>query len=466
MAKQQQTRLFITLISLVVAVFVYVFLRPSTPKNIVFVTIDTLRADHVGAYGYPRPVSPFLDSLAERGTLFEKAFSAAPHTAPSHASMFTSLFPFEHNLLRNQETLDSSLFNLYELTTSAGYKAQAFPAVKFLEGKVGFPFTKDISDAKDKDFKKHWYRSATNVIDNAISWLENLKSSENTFIWLHFYDVHQWNGRKNLPKKFMKLVEALPQSEHLKFLIEKQNTPVSFFGSEEKTLDAINGYDAHLLYVDTELKRFSDYLDSRGVGQNTAWIVLSDHGEGLGNHNYEGHGQFLYQEQLHIPLIIAGPGELATKQRIGELVRTVDLLPTIADIAKNSMDTSKHKIEGLSLLPLIKSGQWNDAKVENVFAERRSKDEISFRKDWEAGEIYSLHDLEGKYIEHSEGTDEYYDFKTDPFEMKNQAGTKSTEESDLRKNLFNLFDPSKRKSSDGGSETPEEVEELKSLGYL
>lgn len=447
------------------------FLVKSPPlgkiDRVIFVTIDTLRADHVGVYGYPRNVTPFIDNLAGNGVVFEKAFSAAPHTAPSHATMFTALYPFQHNVLRNHEVLDPSIFTLAKAVESSDMRVAAFTSVKFLEGKVGMPFEDGVSNRLDKKFKKHWYRSATNVVDNALAWIREQSKDDDFLVWLHFYDVHQWAGKKNMPAKFRDEIEKLPQAEHLEFLKKHHNTPVSFFGSEEKTLNAINGYDARLLYVDNELKRLSDSLAAEGKNENLLWVITSDHGEGLGNHNYEGHGQFLYQEQLHIPLIFAFSDSRLSPHKNSSLVRTVDLLPTLVEALGASAGKAAAKWQGSSLVPLIQGKDSLSHKNTLSFAERRPKDEISFRRTWEDGEVYSLHDLKAKVVEHSNGVDEFYDLEKDPFEESNQSGNKNPLEERLRHSLGNLFDPSMRMSTKEQSpQTPEELEELKSLGYL
>ncbi len=454
---------------ILLAVFRYNFFGASKPKakRIIFVTIDTLRADHLSPYGYPREVSPFISSLAQNGAVFLTAYTAAPHTAPSHATMFTSLFPFQHKLLRNQETLDPDIFTIQKFNDAIGFQSAAFPSVKFMEGKVGFPFLDGITDGNDKNFKKFWYRNATNVVDNAIAWIKTIDSDAQFFTWLHFYDVHEWSNKKNIPSNYFERIKKLPQDEHLDFLINNHKTPVSFFGTKEKTLRAINGYDARIMYVDDELKRLSGFLIQNNLNEDILWIITSDHGEGLGNHNYKGHGQFLYQEQLHVPLIFYSKN-IIKPQRIEQLSRTVDLFPTIADLVGSPLDTKAHKLEGVSLFPLISGNSAAKSNIKFSFAERRPKDMISFRRDWEEGEVYSLHDLDRKYIEHSNGIDEYYDLKLDPFEEKNIEDQNPGPMNEIKSTLSDLFDPSKRNvdTSIEETHTSEELEELKSLGYM
>jgi len=473
MKLQQRSLLLIVLIVIIPLIVFFSFCPISRThsgsfgkvKRVVFITIDTLRADHLASYGYEREVSPFINSLARRGVSFKKAFTAAPHTAPSHATMFTGLYPFEHNLLKNYDSLDPATYSLHKFAHELGFNVQGFPAVKFMEGRIGFPFVEGITNGKDKNFKKFWYRNAQNVVDNSLAWLDSLHSSENFLIWAHFYDVHQWERTKNFPKEYREKVNSLPQKEHLDFLKKDREFSVEFFGSEEKSLNAINGYDARLLYVDDQIKRIYDYLSSKGLLEETLWIITSDHGEGLGNHGYKGHGEFLYQEQLHIPLIFFMKDTIESGRSLSELVRTVDLFPTIAEILGSPIDPELHRLAGASLVPFIKGDA--GLSIPYSFAERRPKDEISFRRSWEDGEVYSLHNNQGKYISHSHGVNQFYNLNEDPFETKNIEGSGGEVEIKIKNSLDTIFDPRKRKApSSNGPETPEALDELKSLGYL
>lgn len=435
-------------------------------KRVIFVTIDTLRADRLSAFGYPRETAPFLSSKISEGTLFTNAFSAAPHTAPSHTTMFTGLFPFEHQVLKNHDILGTEIYDLAEYARGAGYQVLGVSAVGFMNGKVGFP---SLSETIGKDrsviSKKTWYRNAKEVVNIAIHWLENSSPNDNQFIWLHFYDVHQWKGRANVPPEYVTELERTADDRLVEYLKQDLNTPLDFFGSTEKLLHANNGYDARIKFVDAELKRFSDYLSQRGLLSSSLWVITSDHGEGLGNHNYEGHGEFLYQEQLHVPLVFWSSDRKVKAQKIDQLSRTVDLFPTLAQLIGVPLDRA-HQISGISLAQSI-LGSGSAEFPHYSFAERRPKDMVSFRKTWEEGEIYSLHSLDGKFIEHSHGTDEFYDFKNDRFELENRYGKGGELEQTLRSEGAKLYKPKHSTSSDSEQALPpEEVEELKTLGYL
>ncbi len=432
------------------------------PRLIFFVTIDTLRADHLKNYGYLRDTAPFIDSLGKDGATFLKAFSAAPHTAPSHASIFTGLYPFQHNLLRNHEILNPKLINLRSLLERQGYTVGGIPAVGFLDGKVGFD-KEEFSELEKTGEKKFWYRNAKDVVDRGIAWLSKQNSKDKVFLWLHFYDVHQWAGKGNLPKEYWNTFED--DDGIVDFVAKNHLTPISFFKGAEGVRAAMNGYDRRVKFVDDQLLRLNQWVKSSDLGSDVLWVITSDHGEGLGNHDYEGHGEFLYQEQLHVPLLFSRSAGRIPARRLNQLVRTVDLMPTLLELAGGQPAQIPHPVTGISIVPLIKTGAWGDSKVEYSFAERRPKDKLSFRRFWEEGEIVSLHNELGKYIEHSEGIDQYFDLEKDPFELKNLAPSGTKLEIELSQKVNKLF----TRGSGTGEEPefkPEELEELKSLGYL
>lgn len=448
------------------------FLKRTLP-NFVFVTIDTLRADHLHCYGYSREVSPFIDSIAERGVLFKNAFSASSHTAPSHASMFTSLFPFEHKMLRNHETMDPALFNFFTFFDDIGYQVAGLPSVAFLEGKAGFPLIEFPETDEEKDrMRRYRFRSAEIMVDRALAWMKRQDHEKPIFLWLHFYDVHQWQGSGQLPPEYLERVKSLPRDSYLDFLQKRHNTPIDFFGGPQGTLEAMDGYDARLMFVDEQLGRLYREMSGRGLQKDTYWIVLSDHGEGLGNHNYAGHGEFLYNEQLHIPLIFHhSAGDLKGKQ-VERLVRTVDLFPTLAAIVGESLEGYVPKGQGVSLLSLLRSDSWNQGKEFDVrfsYAERRPKDNRSHRKLWKDEEVFSLHDLENKLIYHSVEEDEFFDIRSDPFETKNIGPEGRSEQDSMLKSLQSLIADRDKNASMVDNEpeiTPDEVKELTTLGYM
>lgn len=439
--------------------------------NVVLVTIDTLRSDHVSTYGYLRKTTPFIDSLASSGVKFNKAFTACSHTAPSHATIFTSLYPFEHGLLVNSQTLREDLFTIQDLATNTGLKPAAFSAVRFMRGKVGF-------DALDKKFnvphtpkeggkrKFYWYQNAEQIVSRVKKWLNLEAASNNFLIWAHFYDVHQWRKKGNIPDDYLEAVRSEPAERLLSFVTEKHNTPESFFGSRAGMFEAMNGYDARLMYVDDQLSDLYSFMNKQELNENTLWIITSDHGEGIGNHNLAGHGEYIYNEQLKIPLIIHHPQIKLPQQEVKHIVETVDILPTLAELLSYEK-LDKLNIRGSSLVPLM-FGEDID-KQEFAFAQRRPKDQISFRKRWEDGDLFALQNPAAKYIYHSKNDDEFYNLTEDPFEMKNIINSDSSEKLALKDRLLQTISEPKSSAANMSSEIQmdkDTLRELEALGYL
>jgi arylsulfatase A-like enzyme len=466
---------FFSLMALLATGFLLLGCEPSTPeaapeikpfKRIIFVTIDTLRADHLKAYGYLRQTAPFIDSLLSRGTYFTQAFTAASHTAPSHTSMFTSRFPYQHRVLRNHDQLDEKFYTLPKALQSNGFITAALPAVSFLEGKVGFPQLPAEEDLKGSGIHKTLrYRNAEVNTNRALHFLKG-KQDKKLFLWLHYFDVHEWDNLKGLPKEYHHLHDQDDPEELINFITKEHRISVNFHKTREKFFAAINRYDARLRFVDDQLKKLHSFMQEQNMLDDTLWVITSDHGEGLGAHNYKEHGEYLYQEQLHIPLIFYSSREDLRRGAISELVRTVDLLPTLLNLSGLSAPCDQ-KLEGLSLRPLLQTGNWANKRVMYSFAERRPKDDTPLRRNWEPGEVFSVHDQSEKYIHHTEGTNEFYNLKSDPHEEVN-LGKKLTElKTIFLKKVQQMlqFHQSGEKLQDQKL-SPDQYQELKTLGYM
>ena len=437
------------------------------PDKIVFITIDTLRSDHVGSYGYPRDTTPFFDSLAASGALFTNVFTAVPHTSPAHASMFTSLFPFQHGLLENSGSLNEDLYTMQDYFNALGYETAAFPAVKFMRGKVGFDklppkYNVKVSNAMDKV----WYLNAEGNVDRVIEWLDDNEGVNKFFLWVHLYDVHQWNLEKDIPETYLNEMQASGDDALEKFITTQHNIPLASYGSRKEFFKAINDYDALLRFVDDQTRRLYGYMNQKGLNKNALWLICSDHGEGLGNHDYMGHGEFIYNEMLSIPMLFHFTSAPFESERFPQLARTVDIFPTLADLMRKPIAEGRHT-EGTSLAPLLMSNPGGFKETQHSFSERRPKGSKSRREYWEDGELYSLQSLKSKFIYHSKHPDEFFDLDADPFEMSNIAGEKSKEREAFKKHLLQLLQSPARAGERKEVELdPETVKELEALGYM
>ena len=461
-------------ILLVIAVIVFSLLgfgscsRERNTGPVILITIDTLRADHLGLSGYVRNTSPFIDSLASKGANFVKTFASSSHTAPSHASIFTGLQPRQHGVLSNGQTIHDRFLTLAKLFKSNGYETGAVTSVAFLRGlQKGF-------DSFDVPVKQHpndtKIRPAKGTVTKAIEWLSEPSRSNKSFLWVHLYDVHQAlpEFQEEIQHEYLRRVkQSMNDRQWIRFLIRGMGHKRNI-AQKKRLLEIIDRYDAQILNVDTEIRRFYEAAKAAKRWKNAMWIITSDHGEGLGNHGYLGHGERIYQEQLRVPLIFHFPDERYRPQKIQSLVRHVDLLPTIADLMNWKSMVQVFPVEGVSLAPMIRGQKEAARRKDYAFSQRRPPDD-NWRSDWEKGEIYSLQTSRYKYIEHTDAEDEFYDLQTDPFELNNLTAD-SKEKEHLKKSLDEMYGKFVQQSRSIGDKPAaiekEYVDELKALGYI
>lgn len=248
---------------------------PARP-DLLLITLDTTRADSLGAYGAKGAVTPHLDLLAKTGTRFENAFSPVPLTLPAHASLFTGLLPAEHELRDNGwGRLDGRHPLLAETLQRAGYKTAAFPASRVLDARFGldrgFTFYDDAMAAERIGQFGYPERPAAEVVDAALAWLAQTPKDAPLFLWVHFYDPHA-----------------------------PYEPPREFSSRNER-----ERYAGEVHYLDRELGRL---LAAWPAGREKIVAAVADHGEALGEHGEDGHGLLLYGSTLRVPLLIAGQG--------------------------------------------------------------------------------------------------------------------------------------------------------------
>ena len=432
--------------------------RSSLPEHVILVTIDTLRADHLGSYGYPRDISPFLDSLAKDGVLFENAVSSSSHTAPSHASLFTSQYPASHGVVANGTQLGARVPTIASVLRDSGFQTGAVISARFLS-----LIATGFEEVHHKRPKPSGYWPADRVIDRAIVWLVNRDKNKRFFLWVHLYDVHSSRGEQGGPP--YELLTALKEEyredpEPLQRAWAQRGLPEQV----RRRPRQIHHYDAQIAYVDSELRRLFDFVEGHEDLSNVLWVITSDHGEGLGNHGFLGHGKHLYQEQIRVPLIFYGLQEAMT---VGDLVRHVDVLPTVADLVGVSHSNGDGNTEGRSLAPLLDG---SEASLPPVYAysQRRPPTEARLEAGWTSGLMISAVSEDHKYILKTGGEDEFYDLSQDPLEVNNLVNESSTEKDRMANWLASKYEEmTTSMSGEADAQVQEEfVDELRALGYL
>ncbi len=404
--------------------------------RVVLVTLDTLRADHVSCYGYPRQTTPFLDSLAARGARFTRAMASFSCTAPSHATMLTGLVPAVHGVLRNGAQLDPAAVDLAEVFAGAGFESAAFLNVRFLSAIAGsFGHLEVRAVGREKRAA-----SGADVVDAAIVWLESVRKRERFFLWVHLYDAHEWQRAVRehgddpgpiwsgtTPDGFLARVaelHGLPAPEPGKpYAVQwdaKQAREPTGFWKPERYPSCIDAYDERILFADRQLERLYARIEALDLPGRTLWVVTSDHGEGLASHGVAGHGPRIYQEQLHVPLVLhASDGSLSARV-VDDLVTHVDLFPTLAETLGLGVSGHPQLYEGRSLWPLVRGE--SGALTERPAFSQRCPVEDPAAKDQD--EVYALQDGRKKFILHVPGpgavrhaADEFYDLASDPREL-------------------------------------------------
>lgn len=441
------------------------------PDRVVLVTIDTLRADHVGAYGYPLDITPFIDSLARSGVGFSRALSHASATAPSHASIFTGLFPIQHGVDANGLKLWEGFNTLAEAFREAGYQTAAFTSTNahFKWGNMhqGFDYYNEqaLADSKRprRDKKQDPYRPANETIDAALEWLNDASSSDKLFLWIHLYDPHK-KLKPPQPEReeVARLVEGLGRKQHKEALQAAHGDP-----GFRKLYRKVLLYDAEILFVDRQLERLYRAMDS--PDSNDLWIITSDHGQGLYSHeSWFGHSKQIYNTQILVPLIMHYTHAESEPVWIEDaVVQHIDLVPTLSELVGFEISQPDSSLQGRSLVPYL-TGTPPRATPGQSFAQNSRHRGRSKRRPTLSGPRYSLQNLEFKYILNEFEDDEFFDLRVDPNERLNQLDTEemADDRDRLLGTLVRMMDTLSNTEIEVESVDEATLERLKALGYL
>jgi choline-sulfatase len=345
--------------------------QPPAPPNILLITLDTTRADRIGAYGYTRAATPRLDALARDGVLFERAITAAPITLPAHASLMTGVYPFVHGVRNNGDfTLAETVPTLATTLKGRGYRTAAFVSAAVLDRRYGLARGFDHYD-DTAPLERRGDQSAA----AAIAWL-NAGASATTpfFVWLHLFDPHD---PYEPPSPFRETFHDRP-------------------------------YDGEVAFADSVVGTVLDRLDGLGKRASTLVAVAGDHGESLGEHEEDTHAVFVYDSTLRVPLMLSWPDRVPVGHRVSAPVRSIDLAPTLLDLAGQP---PLPEVQGRSLVPLLTG---NTAPPADAYAESYFP---LLYMGWSP--LRSLQEERWKFIEAP--TPELYDLANDPGERTNLA---------------------------------------------
>lgn len=427
------------------------------PPNILFVSLDTTRPDHLGLYGYSRPTSPNLDRLGSQGLVFDRAVAQMTITNPSHASMFTGLYPHTHEVGENTRRLADDFVTLTEILADRGYRSGGFVS--------GHPLRQEITgltqgfDHYDSEMKRR--RDGEVTVDRALAWLDTVQSAEEEapyFLFVHFYDAHgPFRYREDLHHMFESQepgppVEFVPQYQRLR---APDGTKLRFQNQY------IDRYDTALRYQDVHLGRLLERVDL----DDTLVVVTADHGETLferATQLHLNHGTSVFQEQIRIPLVFAGPG--IEPGRTDRMAETVDLLPTLLGLFGWQPDVP-YALQGEDLM----APETADRRA-TAFASNRARTTNHADRDYELRNrefIHTVQTEQWKLIRYPGKEEDYlelYDLMADPMELANL----STQEPRVLAGLQQILVGWARDIADEpNADLPqEELDALRALGYV
>jgi choline-sulfatase len=394
-------------------------------RSVLLVTIDTLRADRVGAFGGPAGVTPNLDELARAGAVFENAFTAAPLTLPAHATLLTGVWPFRHGARVNgADAVDPSAPLVAERFRKAGFSTGAVVGSLVLRGETGLARGFDEYDDRFAENRgkpaRAWNarRSGEEVVAHASAWLD-AHEKERFFLWVHLYDPHA------------------PYAAPAELAARFPGDP----------------YSAAVAHADACLGALLARLRRGPAAGRTAVVVAADHGESLGEHGESTHGVFLYDATLRVPLVVASPR--GTARRVASSVSLADVAPTLAELAR--LPEAGGPLDGLSLVPSL-AGAASAARPHDVYAESVYPASLL---GWSP--LFAVRTATAKYVEAPRP--ELYRFPQDARERTNVFSAADEETRGLARALARIRGNGARASSKPASASGDALD-LASLGYL
>jgi arylsulfatase A-like enzyme len=398
--------------------------------NVIVIVVDTLRADHLSSYGYERETSPFMDSLAAEGVRFENAISPSSWTQPSHASMLTGRYTYEHQA--ETQPLDDTYPTIGEAMQASGYRTGAFSAnTLFFTRRQGFGrgflhFEDNYHSVPDAFLNSSLYgllfdfyglrkvmnyegvptrKYAIDINRSALNWID--KSDRPFFVFINYFDVHD---PYTPPEPYRSKFSSTPNPGGLINGFMERYAPVL---TPEQIQTEIDAYDGSIAYVDDQINALLSELEARGELENTIVIITSDHGESLGEHGLLQHSASLYRPEIHVPLIVWGPGIVPAGLVVDTPVSTVGLPVTILTL----LDANTGDFPGRSLSLLFDGSApqaWDQPISELAHLPGAAEVNPSTH-----GALKSVVGEEYQYITHENFGEELYNWQSDPEETSN-----------------------------------------------
>ena len=432
--------------------------RTPTRPHVILISIDCLRADHVGVYGYERNITPTIDAFATEADVFENAVAVSAWTLPTHMSMFTGLTPSYHGVNRTRG-LSPSTFYLPQVLAEAGYETTAVVSGAYVSQAFGFArgFHRYLSLHQPE---------AKQTVDDALDVLAR-SSGRSTFLFLHFIDPH-WPYRP--PMDLLEKLGPAPENpENIDALLDKVQDRVPPTGSDVE--DVIRLYDAEIADVDRELGRFFTGLEELGMLSSSLVIITADHGEAFYEHGYWGHTQTLYEEMIRIPLTVKWP-DGRSSGRASRYASQVDIVPTVLE-AVDLAEALPSSAQGTSLSDRMDDDKTASAQKivsETIFASSDTTSKrVSFRSArWKYIATYVGPPPDAIHVDTMESR-ELYDLDSDPGERDNVTTSPLLDDFEQRLHAYleEAGDFLETRESQREVILDEElIERLRALGYI
>lgn len=485
--KSSARRWAIVVLAALVTGGVAILLSRSPPPNVILISIDSLRPDHLGCYGHGRNTSPTLDKLAREGALFETVVSTTSWTLPAHAALFTALADSVHFCYDDQKWLDGSRTTLAENLKDSGYETVGFFSAPYLHPSFGFAqgfdsyqdctsysklsvdllksdrFIKDKFDEHgliDQGLMSGAHQDITNpiILGDVKKWLDE-RTGGPFFLFIHLWDVHyDYIAPKKYVDMFTTDYEGPVTGKNVFRTAHKR--PESWTDADVEHLKAL--YDAEIRYTDDTIGEILAHLEKQGLKDTSMIAVTADHGEAFYEHGLHGHRWSLHDEEIRIPLILRYPPLIGAGQRIDRPVRIIDIAPTLLDLA--GQPPLPHAM-GRSLTPLC-------AKPPEGWTDETAICELKVPHRKANSNLMALRDRSRKIV-YDEAKKRFtiYDLTKDPGEQEPLREVQDPERFiELRQRTKKMLQKRYRQlPTIGNRDVPEvkmkTLEQLKALGY-
>ncbi|MBU0755527.1 MAG: sulfatase [Planctomycetes bacterium] len=434
--------------------------------DIVIVVMDTLRRDHMSAYGYHRDTTPFLCELSAQSRVYDQAYSVSCWTPPGHASLFTGMYPIAHGVTQEHWMLEDDARTLAEVLGENGYRTVGIAENPMLS--TAFHFNQGFEAFHEIWQEAGQQQAGEQTLTRVRGILDNIPETEPLFMFVNLNTAHKpYNAAKQFTGRF---------TNDRSIKLESYDRKRFYLGevtySEEEHNHLKDLYDAEVLYVDYQIREIVGALKAGGRWDRTLLVVTADHGENFGDHGHVGHSFSLYESTIKIPLIIRYPSRFTPGSRDGDPTQIIDIFPTLVNLLGikdiSSQGTDLLQPGGRTQRPVF-CEYFRPKQAFQIFGAQANDPRLQVYNR----HLRSLIFRDTKLIWGEDGKHELYRLDKDPAEKENLIGTKEGDQ--VKEALLAIMDRTVEKFDQGRSKTPQELPEpldektleaMRTLGYI